>query len=179
MRSILTFALTALFAAALFVGCSKKDSGKQGETEQNTQQESQTQSSQQTPAKPAISFYADTCHYVTKGDTTYSSSGLKWVDTKEGTGATPDWGNRVTAHYTLWLADGTKLQSSKDKNQPLSFVLRPHAVIDGWTECLRTMKAGGERKLIVPPQLAYGQAGRPGIPPNSTLTFEIDLLNVQ
>jgi FKBP-type peptidyl-prolyl cis-trans isomerase len=107
-------------------------------------------------------------------------SGLKYVDEVVGTGDSPKSGQTVKVHYTGTLEDGTKFESSLDKGQPYSFRIGTSAVIKGWDEGIMTMKVGGKRKLIIPPQLGYGAAGSGSkIPPNATLIFEIELLNVK
>ncbi len=111
---------------------------------------------------------------ISKGRKT--ASGLWHVDLVEGTGATPLATDRVKVHYTGWLVSGDKFDSSVDRGTPSTFGLAQ--VIKGWTEGLSTMKAGGKRFLVIPPELAYGAAGRPKIPPNSTLVFEVELLEV-
>ncbi|HKP84900.1 MAG TPA: FKBP-type peptidyl-prolyl cis-trans isomerase [Blastocatellia bacterium] len=107
-------------------------------------------------------------------------SGLKYKDEVVGTGVSPQPGQRVTVHYTGRLENGTKFDSSVDRGQPLVFPIGVGRVIKGWDEGVMTMKVGGKRKLIIPPGLAYGAAGRPPvIPPNSTLIFDVELLGVQ
>jgi peptidylprolyl isomerase len=106
-------------------------------------------------------------------------SGLKYVDLKEGTGATARRESFVTVHYTGWLENGKKFDSSLDRKQPFSFPLGGGRVIKGWDEGVAGMKVGGKRKLIIPPQLGYGARGAGGvIPPNATLIFEVELLKV-
>ncbi len=107
-------------------------------------------------------------------------SGLQYVDLKVGTGASPQTGQTAVVHYTGWLVDGTKFDSSKDRNQPFTFAVGRGQVIKGWDEGVATMKVGGTRKLVIPPDLAYGARGAGGvIPPNATLTFEVELLEIR
>jgi FKBP-type peptidyl-prolyl cis-trans isomerase FkpA len=106
-------------------------------------------------------------------------SGLTIEDTVLGEGAAAAAGRDVVVHYAGWLADGTQFDSSKEKQDPFEFTLGKKEVIDGWEEGLSGMKVGGTRKLVVPPQLAYGEEGAGDtIPPNATLTFEVELLSV-
>jgi peptidylprolyl isomerase len=113
------------------------------------------------------------------GEEVTSTSGLKYVDQVVGTGPSPTPGAMVTVHYTGTLTDGTKFDSSVDRNQPYSFKIGVGSVIQGWDEGVMTMKVGGKRKLIVPPELGYGASGQGKIPPNSTLLFDVELLNVK
>lgn len=106
-------------------------------------------------------------------------SGLKYIDLVEGTGPSPQTGQRVTVHYTGRLTNGSKFDSSVDKNRPLEFKIGTGAVIKGWDEGIMSMKVGGKRKLIIPPELGYGSRGQGRIPPNSTLLFEVELLGIK
>jgi FKBP-type peptidyl-prolyl cis-trans isomerase FkpA len=106
--------------------------------------------------------------------------GLEIQDVVVGTGAVAEKGKTVMVHYTGWLVDGKKFDSSLDRNQPYSFVLGTGAVIKGWDLGVAGMRVGGKRRLVIAPDLAYGARGRPPvIPPKATLTFEVDLLDVQ
>ena len=108
-----------------------------------------------------------------------TDSGLKYTDLTEGDGAVAQSGQRVSVHYTGWLTDGTKFDSSLDRNAPFSFPLGGGRVIRGWDEGVQGMKIGGRRKLTIPPHLGYGAAGAGGvIPPNATLVFEVELLEI-
>jgi FKBP-type peptidyl-prolyl cis-trans isomerase len=107
-------------------------------------------------------------------------SGLKYMDLKVGTGASPKAGQRVQVHYTGTLKDGKKFDSSVDRNEPFRFVIGMGQVIKGWDEGVMSMKVGGKRKLIIPPQLGYGERGAGGvIPPNAELHFDVELLGVE
>jgi len=109
-----------------------------------------------------------------------TDSGLRYEDTVVGTGASPERGHEVTVHYTGTLEDGTKFDSSVDRGQPFTFQIGIGRVIKGWDEGVMTMKVGGKRKLVIPPQLGYGARGAGGvIPPNATLVFEVELLDTK
>jgi len=121
------------------------------------------------PTKPA----------APKPETITTTSGLKYVDLVVGTGAQPKAGDTVVVHYTGRFTNGKVFDSSVGK-QPFQFVLGRGQVIKGWDEGVGTMRVGGRRKLIIPPQLAYGAQGYPGvIPPNSTLVFDVRLLRIK
>ncbi len=111
--------------------------------------------------------------------TVTTASGLQYEDIVVGTGASPQAGQRTKVHYTGWLTNGTKFDSSVDRGQPFEFEVGLGHVIKGWDEGVLTMKIGGKRKLIIPPQLGYGARDMGKIPPNSTLVFEVELLGVQ
>lgn len=107
-------------------------------------------------------------------------SGLKYIDLVEGKGASPKPGQTVIVHYTGWLTDGTKFQSSLDMGQPIPFPIGVGRVIKGWDEGVISMKIGGKRKLFIPANLAYGAQGRPPvIPANAALVFEIELIGIR
>jgi FKBP-type peptidyl-prolyl cis-trans isomerase FkpA len=112
-------------------------------------------------------------------DSIRTPSGLVIEDLVVGDGAVASAGQRVTVHYTGWLTDGKKFDSSKDRRDPFVFPLGGGQVIKGWDEGVAGMKVGGKRKLTIPPSLGYGARGAGGvIPPNATLLFEVELLNV-
>lgn len=109
-----------------------------------------------------------------------TDSGLQYIDLVVGTGETPLKGQVCEVHYTGWLTDSTKFDSSVDRGQPFSFPIGMGRVIKGWDEGVASMKVGGKRKLIIPPDLAYGPNGAGSvIPPNATLVFEVELLGIK
>ena len=108
-----------------------------------------------------------------------TASGLRYETLAEGDGAQAASGHKVNVHYTGWLENGTKFDSSVDRGTPFSFDLGARQVIAGWDEGVAGMKVGGKRKLTIPPELGYGARGAGGvIPPNATLVFEVELLEV-
>jgi peptidylprolyl isomerase len=126
----------------------------------------------------ALSESADAQHAVT------TPSGLKYIDVKVGTGASPRTGQTCVMNYTGWLYNGgkkgAKFDSSLDHGEPFEFKIGMHQVIAGWDEGVATMKVGGKRALIIPPSLGYGAQGAGGvIPPNATLMFDVDLLAIK
>ncbi|MCJ2024810.1 FKBP-type peptidyl-prolyl cis-trans isomerase [Methylobacterium sp. J-067] len=117
-------------------------------------------------------------------ETVTTPTGLKYQDEVVGTGPQPKAGQQVTVQYTGWLDEGgkkgKKFDSSRDRNQPFSFTIGAGQVIQGWDQGVMTMKTGGKRTLIIPPELGYGARGAGGvIPPNATLIFDVELLGAK
>jgi len=166
---ILMFSLLLVFG---MVACSDSEDSSQTEADQTVEAEKATETTKNPiEAKPME---------VVVGDTVTTESGLKYIVTKEGTGATPEAGQTVVAHYTGMLPDGKKFDSSVDRGTPFKFKLGARQVIAGWDEGFSTMKVGEQRRLIIPPDLGYGARGYPPvIPPNSTLIFDVELLGVE
>jgi peptidylprolyl isomerase len=109
-----------------------------------------------------------------------TASGLKYTDLVVGTGPSPRTGQIAVVHYTGTLTNGTKFDSSLDRGQPYSFVMGTGPVIQGWHQGIASMKVGGKRRLVIPPVLGYGAAGKaPDIPPNATLIFDVELVDVK
>jgi FKBP-type peptidyl-prolyl cis-trans isomerase len=170
-------------------GCNKQSKGGSvGEKEANNEKPAAAPSAAQTPppaaaqtpppAAPAKAPAAPTP--TTAAQEKSLPSGLKYVDLVEGTGDVAATGKTVIMHYTGWLTDGTKFDSSLDRGQPFPVPLGQRRVIPGWEQGIPGMKVGGKRKLIIPPDLAYGPKGFPGaIPPNATLIFEVELLGIR
>jgi FKBP-type peptidyl-prolyl cis-trans isomerase len=128
----------------------------------------------------AAAAYVITRRGTQAGSEVTTPSGLKIQDLKVGDGASPQPGQTITVHYIGWLEDGKEFNNSYTGGRPIDFKIGTGGVIKGWDEGLMTMKVGGKRKLIIPSDLAYGVRGRPPvIPPNSNLTFEIELLGIK
>lgn len=176
-RISLMWPASALLAAGLFaVGCKDTPGGAMGQAPAAT-----------TPA-PTPAAAADPKAAATAAPTTGTPggavhklpSGLVYEDLVVGDGTMADPGLTAMVHYTGWLTDGTKFDSSFDRGKPLTFVLGQHQVIDGWEQGVKGMRVGGKRKLTVPPEMGYGAQGYSGlIPPNATLVFEVQLLDVK
>jgi FKBP-type peptidyl-prolyl cis-trans isomerase FkpA len=135
----------------------------------------------ETTAQKPVSARPDTSAPTkVTGAPTKTASGLEYWDVKMGTGAVAQSGQHVKVDYTGWLTSGKKFDSSVDAGRPFEFVLGARQVIKGWDEGVAGMKVGGKRQLRIPPDLAYGPKGYPGvIPANSTLVFDVELLGVK
>ncbi len=117
---------------------------------------------------------------MSDSDYVTTPSGLKYKDMTVGTGESPEAGQKVTVHYTGTLTDGSKFDSSRDRDQPFDFKIGVGQVIKGWDEGVSTMKVGGRRELVIPAELGYGSRGAGGvIPPNAILIFDVELLGVK
>ena len=160
LRAVLAVSIVAALAAG--AGCTKKENAPSGET--NT----------------ATTTTAGTSNTTTTTQqATAPVTELKIEDMKVGSGAEAKPGQQVSVHYTGWLTDGKKFDSSVDRGHPFKFMLGAGQVIPGWDKGVAGMKVGGKRKLTIPPQLGYGEHGAGGvIPPNATLVFEVELLGV-
>jgi FKBP-type peptidyl-prolyl cis-trans isomerase FkpA len=132
----------------------------------------------------SVAVATSTSSMAQAAKTMTTASGLQIADSKVGTGATPKSGQTCVMHYTGWLyengAKGKKFDSSVDRGEPFEFPIGQKRVIAGWDEGVASMKVGGKRTLIIPPALGYGSRGAGGvIPPNATLIFEVELLDVK
>lgn len=162
----------ALVAAVLAVGCNET-------TSQSTSTSSTTSSTTATGVVPGGAAAGDAS---AGGKMHKLASGLQYEDVMIGSGKMAEPGMNVSVHYSGWLTDGTPFDSSrKPGGQPLQFQLGAGRVIQGWEEGIKGMRIGGKRKLTIPPDLAYGASGYGGgvIPPNATLLFDIELLDVK
>ena len=131
------------------------------------------------PAAPAASASQSTTTQNTEGTTVKTASGLEYTEIKAGDGPAPKAGDIVSVHYTGKLTDGKKFDSSVDRGQPFQFPLGAGRVIKGWDEGIALMKKGGKAILTIPPELGYGSRGAGGvIPPNATLVFEVELVDI-
>jgi len=150
-----------LLAATLIFACAQKDSAAPEQTKGGKVMDEKSAGSQ-------------AAGLVT------TSSGLQYEDLVPESGASPQPGKTVTVHYTGWLTDGRKFDSSVDRNEPFTFRIGAGEVVRGWDEGVMSMKIGGKRKLVIPAALGYGAAGAGGvIPPNATLVFEVILLDIR
>jgi peptidylprolyl isomerase len=173
--------LVPALALMLLVGCAgqkAKQENTQGNAAPARSAATPAQTQQAVPTPERSSPVAPTP--TTDAQTKTLPSGLKYVDLVVGTGEAPKPGQVVSVHYTGWLVNGRKFDSSLDRGTPFQFTLGKGEVIKGWDEGVATMKVGGKRKLIIPPAMGYGPRGAGGvIPPDAILIFEVELLGVK
>lgn len=163
--------LTVILIISMFLifGCEKENTQTEGSSEmsESTQQE-EMMSSQSGPAK------------VDEADYQTTDSGLKYAILKKSDGEKPQSGQTVAVHYSGWLPDGKNFDSSYKRNKPFEFMLGQGQVIRGWDEGISLLKKGEKAQLVIPPELGYGQRGIPGvIPANSTLIFDVELVDIK
>ncbi|NEQ99168.1 MAG: FKBP-type peptidyl-prolyl cis-trans isomerase [Cyanothece sp. SIO2G6] len=157
-----------------------EDSAAEAGTEAGTEVREREAIADTESAEAGITETTETAMAENTEEVITTESGLQYVDLVEGTGATPVTGNTVQVHYTGTLENGAVFDSSRDRDRPFSFRIGVGQVIKGWDEGVGTMKVGGRRKLIIPSELGYGARGAGGvIPPNATLTFDVELLRIQ
>ena len=171
--SLLVAGGIALLAVLVLAGCGA-NAGSPAQVLSSSEAPTATESSQPQAAQQATPAAAAPASKPAK------PAGLQIKDEVVGKGAAAKSGDSVTVDYTGWLTNGTKFDSSKDRNQPFTFTLDAGQVIPGWDQGVAGMKVGGKRKLTIPPELGYGAQGAGGgvIPPNATLVFEVDLLKI-
>ena len=174
--------LSLAIAFTLTTACHSSDQSAASASKTQSTPDTTPASAPATSAAPAAAASAPIAFAPSLGvdlsTMTKTPSGLAYQDKKVGTGATAAAGQNVSVHYTGWLPDGTKFDSSRDRNQPFDFKLGAGQVIRGWDEGVAGMKIGGRRLLVIPPDLAYGPSGSGPIPPNATLVFDVELLGV-
>ncbi|MGE0227250.1 MAG: FKBP-type peptidyl-prolyl cis-trans isomerase [Dehalococcoidia bacterium] len=161
--------LACVLIAGVAVACGSDDEGAAATAASQAEGTSVSTNEGNAPGVPVLT-----------GAVQRTASGLGYIDEKVGDGASPQAGQQVTVHYTGWLTNGKKFDSSRDRGQPFVFPIGAGRVIAGWDEGVATMKVGGKRRLIIPANLGYGARGAGAtIPPNSVLIFDVELLGVQ
>ena len=169
-----TFFILMISVSLMVWGCGKKETS-QTQKPATAQKEASTQ-----PAEAQVGVAVEKPHQIPEDQFTTTPSGLKYADIVVGEGEQPQKGDIVVVHYTGWLTDGKRFDSSVLRGKPFKFPLGMHRVIAGWDEGVASMRVGGVRQLIIPPELAYGSRGAGGvIPPNATLIFEVQMLGIE
>jgi len=171
-----TCSLIVVLAAAV-VGCNQSSTTESSATSTSTS--ATATPSTTTPSTTESAPPATATTENADGKEITMPNGIKYVDLKVGDGTLAESGMTIAAHYTGWLTNGTKFDSSLDRGQPYSFKLGTGQVIRGWDEGIKGMRVGGKRKLTIPPNLGYGESGMGPIPPNSTLVFEVELVDAK
>jgi FKBP-type peptidyl-prolyl cis-trans isomerase len=175
LRALLLIAISGTFVSA----CSSSEDNS-GAKAANTAADSAATTSSSVNSQTTNTPGANQMTQPTQTGAVTTPSGLQYEDMVVGNGASPKSGQTVVVHYTGWLTDGTKFDSSVDRGQPFKFQIGQGMVIKGWDEGVMTMKVGGKRKLTIPAELGYGARGAGGvIPPNATLVFEVQLLGLE
>jgi peptidylprolyl isomerase len=159
-----------LLVAILFAGCTWQHPPKLTVNRKASSQDNKVQLASANESAPRA---------VENPQPVSTPSGLQYTDLVIGNGAWPKRGQTVVVHYTGWLTNGTKFDSSHDRNEPAKFPIGVRRVVRGWDEGLATMQVGGKRRLVIPPELGYGNKPTGKIPPNSTLVFDIELLGIE
>jgi peptidylprolyl isomerase len=173
-------AVLIALAAVGSTACQKRTEPAADATTEAAPAAAPTDTSQVDAIAPAAPAPSSKEAEVNDPELTTTPSGLKYKDLTVGTGATAAKGKTARVHYTGWLVDGTKFDSSLDRNEPFEFPVGGGRVIKGWDEGVAGMKVGGKRRLVIPADLGYGASGAGGvIPPNATLVFEVELLDVK
>lgn len=171
MRILIGLSLLIVLSLG-FVACSDDD-----DSNESTEPTAEQLGEEATPIPSTLDLPTTDGPPPTDVEGTVTDSGLTIIELKEGEGAEVQPGGAVTVYYSGWLDDGTVFDSAVERGEPATFPL--DQVIAGWTEGIPGMKIGGARRLIIPPELAYGEPGRSGIPPNATLTFDIELISIE
>ncbi len=181
MKKVAILALAVAFTGGIALAGDPEGAGETTATEETPKVDVQAEKAAKTETKKAEKKNMNPAAAVPKLKMHKAESGLEWQDIKVGTGESPVAEKNVVVHYTGWLKDGKKFDSSKDRNEPFSFQIGVGQVIKGWDEGVMSMKKGGVRKLFIPPTLGYGDRDVGGglIPANSTLVFEVELIDIK